>query len=185
MSNAIDRNLKWLKLKKFKNTLTLYTPNQNNNKLNQIFLGISSSGNKDNKKWPINFFCLLIENLKYLNFDFIIAGAKKDIFNINKIKSQFKNLKITSLENLNLHDAMVAIKDAKFYIGNDTGFMHVYSGLGMKSYCLYGDTPSHNSIYNKNIIPIIPDGYTETLDNSLAMNKITVSKVLRVFKKNL
>lgn len=181
MQIAIKKNKEWLGLNKFNNSLEIILPFKKNTRLNQIVLGISSSGSSDNKKWPISYFCSLIEKL-IPNYEFIIAGDKSDINEINEIKVRFKELNIISLENLELIDSIIAIKDSNYYIGNDTGFLHICSGLGMKSFCLYGDTPSHNAIYNQNIIPILPEGYSETFDGSLAMKKIKVSNVLSVFK---
>ena len=61
--------------------------------------------------------------------------------------------------------------------------MHICAGLGMKSLCLYGDTPSEDSIYNENIIPIIPEGYSEINHGDNAMHLITLEKVLTIIKK--
>ena len=70
-----------------------------------------------------------------------------------------------------------------YHIGNDSGFMHICAGLGMKSFCLYGDTPSVDALYNKKIIPILPREYSKVDHDSNVMDKINVDWVLQVFRK--
>ena len=63
--------------------------------------------------------------------------------------------------------------------------MHVSACLGIKTFCLYGDTPSEDSKYNKNIYPILPPGVKETYHKDLAMNKIKSNYVYELILQEL
>ena len=63
--------------------------------------------------------------------------------------------------------------------------MHVSACLNIKTFCLYGDTPSKDSIYNKNILPILPPGMSETYHNDLAMHKIKPEYVYNIIKEKI
>ena len=69
----------------------------------------------------------------------------------------------------------------QFYIGNDTGWGHISSGLGLKSLFLFMDSPpSAYGIYSKNISIIVPDGETikSCGHNTKGKDRIPISKVL-------
>ena len=73
------------------------------------------------------------------------------------------------------------ISACQFYIGNDTGWGHISSVLGLKSLFLFMDSPpSAYGIYSKNISIIVPDG--ETIEscghNTRGKDKISTNKVL-------
>jgi len=78
---------------------------------------------------------------------------------------------------------MPIINSSKLYIGNDTGFMHLSAGLNIPSIGLFGDTPLSYANYNKNIFPIIPEGFKTIGHNTNAMNKITVEQVINKVKE--
>ena len=77
---------------------------------------------------------------------------------------------------------MPIISACQYYIGNDTGWGHISSGLGLKSLFLFMDSPpSAYGVYSKNISIIVPDG--ETIEScghiTRGKNKISAKKVLQ------
>ena len=53
---------------------------------------------------------------------------------------------------MNLSEAMPIISASQYYIGNDTGWGHIASGLGLKSLFLFMDSPPlAYGIYSKKI----------------------------------
>ena len=63
--------------------------------------------------------------------------VQKDDFDINKeIK---KNC--LSFSKMNLSEAIPIIAASQYYIGNDNGWGHIASGLGLKSLFLFMDSP--------------------------------------------
>ena len=173
----INNLRKWLNLKNINYECKLFFPKNNDNK-NNIIIGIGGSG--PTKQWKINNYLSLINKLnkKYTNCKFIIAGGKEDIENFEFLKKSFKEKNLLSLCNLNIEEAISFIVSSKMYIGNDTGFMHISGMLGVKTFGLFGDTPTNYAEYNKLIVPIIPRNFKNIGHNSLAINKIEVDWVL-------
>ena len=180
---AIVSNENWLQIKIRQRCSKILTPNQTLPKIMQVVIGVGASG--DNKRWPILNFDKLINYFKDNSYEIILAGGPMELEIINSLKNSHSDIDITSLENYNLEHSIQIIKNAKYHIGNDSGFMHICAGLGMKSFCLYGDTPSEDSFYNEKIIPILPIGHRYITHGSKAMNKIDLEHVIEIFEKNL
>ena len=75
---------------------------------------------------------------------------------------------------------MPIIKNCDLYIGNDTGWLHISSALGIKCLALFMDSPVQAyGKYSKNINIIVPEGETEetTTHNTLGADKISFDKV--------
>lgn len=150
----------------------------------KIIVGLGASG--DNKRWPNNYFIELINKLNKRNeYYFILAGGVLEKKYIDEITSISSAKNFISLEKLNILESIEIIKNSDFFVGNDTGFMHVSACLNIKSFCLYGDTPSKDSIYNKNILPILPPRMSETYHDDLAMHKIKPEYVYNIIKEKI
>ena len=173
----INNLRKWLNLKNINYECKLFFPKNNENK-NNIIIGIGGSG--PTKKWKINNYLSLINKLnkKYIDSKFIIAGGAEDIENFQFLKKSFNKKNLLSLCNLNIEEAISFIVSSKMYIGNDTGFMHISGMLGVKTFGLFGDTPTNYAEYNKLILPIIPKNFKNIGHNSMAIDKIKVDWVL-------
>ena len=171
---------KWLQKSNLEFNPKLYL-NKKIQKNNSIILGIGGSGNT--KKWPIeNYIDLVAQITNKHKFNYILAGGpneKKDAEIIIK-KLENLNLEIKSICDLKLYESLKVISGSYIYIGNDTGFMHVSGLLGIKSFGLFGDTPTNYSDYNKLIFPIKPSGLDNVGHDSFAMKLITVEQVHKV-----
>ena len=82
---------------------------------------------------------------------------------------------------MTIAETIPIISACQYYIGNDTGWGHISSGLGLKSLFLFMDSPpSAYGIYSKNISIIVPNG--ETIEscghNSRGKDRIPIDKVL-------
>ena len=149
-----------------------------------ICLGISASG--PTKRWDIkNFLKLCINiNLRTPSKFYLAAGNNdKDLID------QFLNSKLSnnciSFKDLKISETLPIIKNCNLYIGNDTGWLHISSALGVKSLALFMDSPVQAyGKYSKNIEVIVPEGETEetTTHDTLGADKISLEKV---FKKSI
>ena len=77
---------------------------------------------------------------------------------------------------------MGIIKNCNLYIGNDTGWLHISSALGLKCLALFMDSPvMAYGKYSKNISIIVPEGETEesTTHDTLGKSKISFEKVFK------
>jgi len=173
----------WLNNQQIKPACKIYLgANIKRNK--KIVIGIGGSG--ANKKWPLKNFIDLALCLKkiYQNYTIIIAGGEEEKKDANKI-SKIIGENTISLCEMNIKQSLEKINGSSFYIGNDTGFMHLCGSIGMKSFGLFGDTPINYAAYNNLILPIMPEGKTMISHEDQSMHLITVDHVLSTIKKNL
>ena len=153
------------------------------NKTKNIVCGISASG--PTKRWDINNYIKLFENLSSkFQCKFFLAAGPNDEGLIKKVTSSSIGNRCTSFSKMKIGETIPIISACQYYIGNDTGWGHISSGLNLKSLFLFMDSPpSAYGVYSKNISIIIPDG--ETIEscghNTRGKNKISVGKVLHKF----
>ena len=152
--------------------------NQSTKELNSCVIGIGGSG--PTKKWSIKNYKKLIDVLEERGFvKFIIAGGLDEIKDFNQLLISLPDTKLISLCEKSIDESIDEIAKADLYVGNDTGFMHLSGLCGLKTFGLFGDTPTNYVSYNPIIKPIIPDGYSEIGHDSNAIDKITVEKVIK------
>ena len=153
--------------------------NMTNNTKN-IVCGVSASG--PTKRWDINNYIKLFENLN-LKFQckFFLAGGSKDENLIKMIMDSSIGQNCVSFSTMTIEKTIPIISACRYYIGNDTGWGHISSGLGLKSLFLFMDSPPvAYGTYSKNISIIVPDGETlETCShNTKGKKRIPIYKVL-------
>ena len=150
------------------------------NSTKNIVCGISASG--PTKRWDINNYIKLFENLNSkFQCKFFIAGGTNDEDLIKKVTNSSIGNRCTSFSKMKIGETIPIISACQYYIGNDTGWGHIASGLNLKSLFLFMDSPpSAYGVYSKNISIIVPDG--ETVEscghNTRGKNKISANKVL-------
>ena len=146
-----------------------------------IVCGISASG--PTKRWDINNYINLFEKLnKKYRSKFFLAGGLNDEELIKKVMSSGIGKNCLSFSKMKLSEAIPIIAASQYYIGNDTGWGHIASGLGLKSLFLFMDSPPlAYGVYSKNINIICPDGFTidGTGHNTRGKDKISFDNVLK------
>ena len=144
-----------------------------------ICLGISASG--PTKRWDIkNFIKLCIQINKKKTSKFYLAAGRNDQNLIQEVLNSKIGKNCISFKDLKINETLPIIKNCDLYIGNDTGWLHIASALGIKCVALFMDSPVQAyGKYSKNINVIIPDGETEetTTHNTLGAEKISFEKV--------
>jgi len=146
-----------------------------------IILGLSASG--ETKRWGVNNFVKVTNKVsRERKCKFYLAGGSADQKIIDEFigKSECKNF--FSLTGLSIKEIISIFKYADLYLGNDTGFMHISSALGVKCIGLFIDSPAYAySGYTKNIEAIIPRGETinSTTHNTNGRDKISSDEVIQ------
>ena len=146
-----------------------------------ICLGFSASG--PTKRWDVKNYIKLCEELnKKFPCNFLLAGGNND----KKLVELFLNSKIGkkcfSFSELNINETLPLIKNCDLYIGNDTGWLHISSALGLKCLALFMDSLAMAyGKYSKNISLIVPEGETEesTTHDTLGKDNISFKKVYK------
>jgi len=144
-----------------------------------IVCGISASG--PTKRWDINNYIHLFEELnKKYRSKFFLAGGLNDEELIKKVMSSSIGKNCLSFSKMKLSEAIPVIAASQYYIGNDTGWGHIASGLGLKSLFLFMDSPPlAYGVYSKNINIICPDGFTIENTGHNTRGKISFDNVLK------
>ena len=144
-----------------------------------ICLGISASG--PTKRWDLNHYLKLCEKVsKVIPVKFFLAGGRNDQDLINQMLKSKIGFQCKSFSELKIKDTLPIIKNCDLYIGNDTGWLHIASALGIKCLAIFTDSPvKAYGKYSSNISVIIPEGETEdtTTHNTLGKNKISFKEV--------
>ena len=149
-------------------------------KTKNIICGISASG--PTKRWDIENYIKLFEKLNSkFQCKFFLAAGPNDEDLIKQVSNSSIGNRCTSFSTMKIAETIPIISACQYYIGNDTGWGHISSGLNLKSLFLFMDSPpSAYGVYSKNISIIVPDG--ETIEscghNTRGKNKISVDKVL-------
>ena len=146
-----------------------------------IILGLSASG--ETKRWGVNNFVKVTNKVsKEYKCKFYLAGGSADQKIIDEFINKSESKNFFSLTNLNIKEIISIIKYADLYLGNDTGFMHISSALGVRCIGIFIDSPAYAySGYSKNIKAIIPRGETinSTTHNTNGRDKISSDDVIQ------
>ena len=144
-----------------------------------ICLGISASG--PTKRWDIkNFIKLCINVNARTPSKFYLAAGNNDKDLIDEFLNSELSNNCISFKDLKISETLPIIKNCNLYIGNDTGWLHISSALGVKCLALFMDSPvKAYGKYSKNIELILPEGETEetTTHDTLGAGKISFEKV--------
>ena len=154
------------------------------NEFKHICIGISASG--PTKRWNIENFIILCKKInEKIPSKFYLAAGNNDKDLINKFLNSEISKNCISFQDLKIKETMPIIKNCDLYIGNDTGWLHISSALGIKCLALFMDSPVQAyGKYSKNINIIVPEDETEetTTHDTLGADKISFEKV---FKKSI
>ena len=144
-----------------------------------IVCGVSASG--PTKVYSVeNYIKLFKEINSRFPCKFFLFGGKKDEILMEKIISSVPNC--VSLSKLDLEKIIPIIGACRYYIGNDSGPLHISANLGLKCLALFCDSPpSAYALWNSNIKVIVPVGKTieSTVHNTRGAKNISFSEVLK------
>ena len=148
------------------------------NEVKNIVCGISASGHT--KRYDINNYIKLFQEINSkFPCKFFLFGGKNDEILIEKVMDSISNC--VSLSKLSLEEIIPIVAACKFYIGNDTGPLHISANLNLKCLAIFCDSPpSAYGLWNPNIRIIVPHGKTieSTGHNTRGKNKISFDEVL-------
>jgi len=147
--------------------------------LKYICLGVSASG--PTKRWDVENYISLCEKISnFTPSKFYLAGGNNDQSIIDKILKSKIGSRCESLSSFKIRETLPLIKHCNLYIGNDTGWLHIASALGIKCLAIFMDSPvKAYGKYSDNISVITPEGETEetTTHNTLGKDKISFNEV--------
>ena len=100
-----------------------------------VIMVAGAAKHRINKKWPIEYFAKLIEQLSKIGIQSILLGGKEEFNNFNNIIKALQNsIKIIPANyagKTSFKDIVFLSSYAKCAVGNDTGPMHLISSCGL------------------------------------------------------
>ena len=151
-------------------------------KKDYMAIGIASS--ELSKRWPIDSYIKLIEYLYNKNFKKILVVSGIDQKNDEeKIRNFFsgKSIDFVFTSDKKISEVMTYILKSKLYIGNDTGFAHLFINCSVKSYIIYGScVPQYYSHLMNHI-----DQDSNTKRSETSIYSTTIEKVIQSIEKEL
>ena len=146
--------------------------------ITSVICGVSASG--PTKIYPVeNYIKLFKEINSRFPSKFFLFGGKKDEVLIEKIMSSVPNC--VSLSKLDLEKIIPIIAACRFYIGNDTGPLHISANLNLKCLGVFVDSPpAAYSKWHSNIRVVVPAGETleSTKHNTRGKDSVSYSELL-------
>ena len=146
----------------------------------KISFGIDSF--EDFKMWYEEDFVKLADLLyekQIFDYIYLICGSEKKHM-AKKIINLSKRNFFIDCSNKNLGGIILAIKNSKMFIGNNSGPLNLAAALNIKSFGLISNDPISELKYSK-IKTITPDDYIDNIwiRDRKYMKKLTVEKVYK------
>ena len=122
--------------------------------MNRPFICIAPTANWLGKQWPAEYFAELIAKMMDAETGFlpkmpiVVLGAKHERNRITELFTLLKEFEV--LDRVGVFEPIesaACISKAKFFIGNDSGLMHIAWAVGTKTYALFG--PGFPKIYGR------------------------------------
>ncbi len=152
----------------------------------KIAFGVDSF--EDFKMWYEDDFIKLADLLyekKLFDYIYLICGPEKSHI-AKKIIDNSNKKYFIDCSNKDLQGIILAIKNSKFYVGNNSGPLNLSAALGVKTFGLIATDPVSELKYSK-INPITPKDYVDNIwirDRS-GMKKLKPNEVFEHIVNNL
>ncbi|MFA5072412.1 MAG: lipopolysaccharide heptosyltransferase II [Nitrospirota bacterium] len=88
--------------------------------------------------WPIENFAHVASVLEGEGYVPVILGGKKDVPSFQNIKNVFPSAVIDCVGKLTLRETAALLKRSSFFLGNDSGIMHIAAAIGVPLVAIFG-----------------------------------------------
>ncbi|MBQ0719889.1 MAG: glycosyltransferase family 9 protein [Gammaproteobacteria bacterium] len=108
------------------------------------YICIHPGATKDYKKWPVENFSRTADWLANQGYQVLFIGAgTSDRSVIEEVVRQCTQKPISLCDELNLGELIALFSEARFFLGNDSGPMHLASAAGAQVFSIFGPTDEH------------------------------------------
>lgn len=170
-----------------------YIKKENQKKIIAISTGTSERWLS--KKWGINNYIDLIDDLINQNYQIILVGSKLELEDESLIFERFGNKALSFIDKTSLTELKKVLSEVDVFIGNDSGPAHIAAALGTDTITIFGSTDKkhspaflpykgvHKYLIPKDEIKCHPCYKTKCPTNMECMASISVSNVLEKVKQ--
>ena len=162
---------------------------------NEQFIVINPGGNWDLKRWPLNNYSLLINNINSeTGMKVVIAGAPKDIKLAQKIKNGSSGEVYITAGKTTIKDAIALMNKAKIVVSADSGPLHLANSVGAETIGIFGPTSprttgprgcGHSVVLKHDVGCNREPCYFLDCKDNVCMKAISVDQVFREIKHTL
>ncbi len=111
----------------------------------KVLLGIGAGG--ESRKYPADKYLVALKELVKKNLVFVIVGGKAELNDANFIERNMPHGKVLNLVGkTTLRETEAVISQADFYIGNDSGVMHMAAAAQVPVLALYREAQDKEEI---------------------------------------
>ena len=111
----------------------------------KILLGIGS--NKASSKYPVEKYLVATKELAKKNFAFVIVGGQTELDDAEFLEKNLPHEKVLNLVGkTTLRETEAVIRQSDFYIGNETGVMHMAAAAQLPVLALYREAKDRENI---------------------------------------
>lgn len=129
--------------------------------VDQPFVCIHAGATKDYKRWPEENFSYTADWLKDQGYQvFFIGAGTSDRLIIEHVNKQCKRAHTNLCDTLSLGELIALFTQCAFFLGNDSGPMHLAAATGARVFALFGPTDEQrwgplgsNAIIIRNPVP--------------------------------
>ena len=112
----------------------------------KIVLGIG--GGEDNRKYPVKKLLIALKEIAKKNFVFVIVGGKSEIKDAEFLEKNLPKERILNLVGkTTLRETEATISQMDFYIGNDSGVMHMAAAANVPVLAIYREAMDKSDYY--------------------------------------
>ena len=154
---------------------------------------IHPGANWDLKRWPYEYFTLLIQRLmEDHQAKVLISGGANDVGLVEKIIAPLKNKPLVLVGKTDLYELMALMHAAKLVISADSGPLHLANSVGAKVIALFGPTRpeitgprgyADQFILQKDVGCNRAACYHLNCPDNICMQSLTVEDILRVVRQ--
>jgi heptosyltransferase-2 len=119
------------------------------------FVAIGIGGSEALRQWGAERFGELASVLLDSGWPaLVLVGGQEDMMSANAIVGSLgeRAVRVRLALGWNLADVMGVLADAAFYVGNNTGVMNIAAAIGVRTYALFGTTPTFD--HASQIVPV-------------------------------
>ena len=109
------------------------------------FVVIHPGASADYKKWPVEYFASLITMFKRQGLEIVMIGVGDDKKMIDAIADQLDDSNLFHFDLTGYPELVALFKRAHFYVGGDSGPMHLAASTGLDLVALFG--PSKEAVW--------------------------------------
>lgn len=111
----------------------------------KILLGIGAGDL--NRKYPVEKYLVALNELAKKNFVFVITGGKAELDDAEFLEKNLPHGKIINLVGkTTLRETEAIISQMDFYIGNDSGVMHMAAAAKVPVLCIYREAVDRQDV---------------------------------------